>query len=689
MDNTSRQNYQRLQILVYFLSEPNWPEDELGISKENAITLVATSLSLDRKDPEFISKAVLKIDGTLLEQNPPNIPEDLQKLVEDYEVYLLKKQEEDLKITFPTLDEQIEQQYQSYQESVLKELLKDKTFANNPLLAKVLSHQLSLRAIRQLPQVANVTAFETTVSPNNYQQIVFQSLPNLTTPGIVEQIAQATWSQAKTMATLRRIPALPSELPSKPLAPVTKVGFVLLHPSILVSFLKKLILSPIVKPLQIAIKILPIKIPPEVKMAIFKGLTSNDLQLTISNLLKDGLSLRHPEVIDLEKQKNSLKQFESGHPFLANILRNYHEFSKKLKFGLTTFPAEKYLTKIQPPIQQKLIQPVARWFKNNTAGKLTSFISNLGIFLKKLINKPDVSIFGGLGLMGFSLAPLPSPVKFTLFSTGAIFATGGFIGKAPQIVNKAITQVGKFFTNVSGKISIFLSSLTTTATSAANISSVGVIGGIGLIVVLGLIVITTAGSTLVPTEMGGSVPHVGTPVDPRCSETNLHLAEQVICVLKKCGITQVTPETWTNTKTCLGASSLPNKQLIIDEFNYSTNTVGNNPNEPKYYGLQCVGFVKGIMAALGKPLDKTGIHGAKDYLNPPPPTGYQLITSGLENVQIGDLVIMEGIVYGHIGIVVNITEKGIWVVQAWGESNGFVQITENNPAYYDGFLRPL
>lgn len=93
------------------------------------------------------------------------------------------------------------------------------------------------------------------------------------------------------------------------------------------------------------------------------------------------------------------------------------------------------------------------------------------------------------------------------------------------------------------------------------------------------------------------------------------------------------------------------------------------------------------MAALGK--DPGGGKDAKDYLNPPPPAGYQPINTNMEKVQKGDLVIIRGAKDGHIAIVVEKTANSIWVAQAWGTSGGAIQITEVNPIYFDGFLRPL
>jgi len=95
------------------------------------------------------------------------------------------------------------------------------------------------------------------------------------------------------------------------------------------------------------------------------------------------------------------------------------------------------------------------------------------------------------------------------------------------------------------------------------------------------------------------------------------------------------------------------------------------------------------MEAAGHPL--AGGRHAKDYLDNLPP-GYQLVDRS--QIQVGDLGIMEGQTYGHIVVVTRIKENSIVIAQAWGippqgQEAGGVQVSEINPAYFDGFLRPL
>lgn len=177
----------------------------------------------------------------------------------------------------------------------------------------------------------------------------------------------------------------------------------------------------------------------------------------------------------------------------------------------------------------------------------------------------------------------------------------------------------------------------------------------------------------------GEVPYtIGTPLTARPPAEVSHLAEKVIYHLQQCGITHVKKSNWPAVKNCLLKTDLINKDVIINQFQYSVFQIGP--------GLHCVGFIRAIMAAEGKD-PGSGYH-ARDYLKRPEDNLYYTANDNMNAAQIGDLVIMKGRIFGHIGIVIGFNQKNkeIIVAQAYGPS-GLIQIESINPVYWDGFLR--
>lgn len=290
--------------------------------------------------------------------------------------------------------------------------------------------------------------------------------------------------------------------------------------------------------------------------------------------------------------------------------------------------------------------------------------------LKQIIKEPEKAL-GLIGVGAVAMVILPMP--FALI--GAIPITLGGLG----LISAGIGSAGAIASGFATGVATFFTTLTTVPiTAAAGLLIVGTITALS--VATFFIVITTAGAFILPTAPEITEPiTIGESVEPRPPSEAGHLAESVIFTLNQCGVTLVNTNTWETTRTCLQASNLQNKQTIIDQFHYSVFDVGP--------GLQCVGFVRGIMAALSK--DPGGGYHARDYLLNPP-SNYTKNTN-MSEVQVGDLVVMLGGSYGHIGIVVLKDEDIIRVAQAWGitqRGSGFLQITELNPAYFDGFLRP-
>ena len=790
--------FQWLETLIYSLQLPQWPLEE-KITRQQAIALIANFFNLDPEDPEFAKKAFSKLSELELEKETiPNIPQNLKELVTAYEEYLAT-QEAQIKAN-PS--------YWEYYQAIFEEVSKK---IKNSLLAKVVSQQITERMSQNLPQVAYPQAFETTATQEEYQATLQTAIQKSLPPEIqlppesIGQLAQTTRPlAAKLAATPRPIPTPPppppvaEEIPPSIIAKITlenqgvafKPIFTLLHPPTAVSAVKKIVLAPIVKPLQWMVKIAPENVPEEIKKAVLEGLTSKDIEESISTFQKAGLFSQHPKIDQLKNQKDKLESFESSHPFLSFILRQYHEFSKKTGSRQIQEPETGlWLPRLSPPVAwkkqegyvwtlreglnrlgiflkthqwlpspigknirfvlpdkitrfltfgkirsfgaitkaayQKIIQPVLVWLGKTAAGKaiksgvkklaswglaklgislagaaagaaagppgwiitLASFLPNIVSWakkgLKKLFEKPEFAILLGIGLISLPILLPMLPVLGTIFTVLGVVSAGiGLLAKGGSFLAGIAAKIGGFLSSAASTIGGFFSSLSTISLPSALPATI-VGGSLGIIAVLTLFTIITTGGAFLKEGKGEAPPYIGSPVTPRPPGEAGHLAEAVVWTLNNCGITAVNEETWEETEKCLSNSSLSNKQIIIDQFHYSVFNVGP--------GLQCVGFVRGVMAALGKDPGE-GRH-ARGYLDPPTPPGYYPANTDMKNVQIGDLVIWRGGEYGHIAIVVNIVEKNgikyLHVAEAIGTNNGVIRVTEVNSVYFDGFLRPI
>lgn len=320
---------------------------------------------------------------------------------------------------------------------------------------------------------------------------------------------------------------------------------------------------------------------------------------------------------------------------------------------------------------------------NNAVSFLTTkALPKIGNIVGQFFKKPELSIAGGFALTGVSLVlPIPTPAKSVLTGIGLTTSGIGFIQKFPKSIIKTVNKLGGFVTGASRISSGILTGLTTASASASLPAWIFILP-IALLAGLTLFTVFTSSAAFLPEGVGETPSYIGTRVEPRAQATEL--AEKVIYILNQCGITYVNKNTWSDTQNCLQNSNLQNKEIIIQKFSEST----NNPNNNNM--LQCVGFVRGIMASLGKDLG-SGRENAKDFLDPPTPPDFHPLEKDMAKVQIGDLVIWEGSINssGHIAIVIDKIGDQIRVAQAFGPNNGFLQITDINPVYYDGFLRPL
>lgn len=249
MDQNLREHYQWLQVLVYSLQLPEWPLEK-EIKRDYAFGLVVNfapglGVTLDPKDPNFLSTVAQKIDQILAEQEEITaIPENLKELVRDYEEYLEAIRDRSLKATFPSLDEQIKALYEKYQQSIQEELVElekeitpDLKIIKEPnqRLFEEISHRIAVKLIRTLPQTARKEG-PSALGEKEYQEILNSSQPLFvqeleragfskpkikTSKAFVERIAAKTLPEAKVLSFVPHkstpIKTTPvSQLPTEP-----------------------------------------------------------------------------------------------------------------------------------------------------------------------------------------------------------------------------------------------------------------------------------------------------------------------------------------------------------------------------------------------------------------------------------------------------------------------------------------
>ncbi|HUS60042.1 MAG TPA: CHAP domain-containing protein [Nevskiaceae bacterium] len=511
------------------------------------------------------------------------------------------------------------------------------------------------------------------------------------------------------------------------------------------ALVKKIVFSPVIKPLQLLVNLSSEEFQkqnPALFYILNNGVSSKLTENTINFLRQK--DRYHPQLPFWQELKEQVGTFKQKHPLTNFLTRHYFEHNHLGK-SITFFKAKEsrfwhFVTrgkfKNLPSFKQASWRffkktRVGQWFGSFTAKILTKMglgtISGGTLLVlpaawktTKKLGKIFLGYLGSLfiiaakygtaaivGLTSSLAVGLPFAFKAGLGVGGAVTTALSFLGPLAPVIG-VISGIATFFIVEGlfalGGLGIGIGAqvlLDKIAVIASNISIPQLISGgiskitaaatsVGSSAVVGTIAITTAGtliisqinsSAFVQEGLGEFIPSLGESVPARPPDQTAHLAENVIYTLNQCGITYVRQSNWSSVENCLQASSLPTQQttIILNQFHYSVFDVGP--------GLHCVGFARGVMAALGK--DPGGGYHARNYLLNPP-SNYTKNTN-MSEVQTGDLVVMLGGSYGHIGIVVLKDEDIIRVAQAWGISqrgSGFLQITELNPAYFDGFLRP-
>jgi len=299
----------------------------------------------------------------------------------------------------------------------------------------------------------------------------------------------------------------------------------------------------------------------------------------------------------------------------------------------------------------------------NVGIEIVGFVWNKGIkpFFQKIsqwVKNPETAFVALIA--GLVVLPISTAVGAALIIAGGV----GLIGGIGSILGGLAVGATSLFSALIG------APMAGVPITAFLVTVLGSVGALTFFVVM-----TTSGAFILPKGMGDGIG--GPPlalVPPECQSPR-HLSENVLCQLNSCGIQSVTGYNYTLVESCMGNFS--NKEAILNQFQASLPVDRCNC-------LQCVGFVRGVMAALGK--DPGGGKDAKDYLDDNVPSGY-IKSINMSGITVGDLAVMKSGLYGHIAIVVKRDGNKITVAQAWG-GTGAVNMTDFNISQFDGYLRP-
>jgi len=366
MTPKDRKLYENLQILVYALQleDDQWPFEAFTKQEAfNEVIKLEASLNLDLSpdNPQFLSlieKKIYEILSKPPEQLVGNIPPKTI-LEADFKKEFDRLQQEKIKYTYPTLNEQIKRIHQSLFEKIRNQLsTKEPQLKTNPELLKIAANDLTDKILKNLPPTKiKATLF----TPQEYQNIINKVEPEInktinrlgfTEKKITSQEKQnflnQTFKEAQSLsATPRRlvsfeelselqkitketlkIPPLSKEIKNNlfkeaetaqlKLNPV----FVMLQPKTGFALVKKLFYAPRIASLKLALK----EIKPEYQQLIAQGLLPEDLQITINALKEMGLKEDSPILKHLENQTAYLKDLKEQTPLVFKNIRRYYQY---------------------------------------------------------------------------------------------------------------------------------------------------------------------------------------------------------------------------------------------------------------------------------------------------------------------------------------------------------------------------
>ena len=531
MNQEQKTRYQRLQGFVYALQQEVWTIKE--IDKKTAFAEVVSfaqnilGIKIAPIDPKFLIAVQLKLNELLPqpeEQPVPNIPPNLQEMVETYEKHLQESRIQTQKFIFPTLDEQIKALQRQYAEKIRQQLIAgEEQLAQNPTLAEEISLNITNQIVMTLPQVVKEEAF----SEKEYQEILVKIQPIITQEleraGIEKPKAKIetreTFEDAKSLAATPHAqiapkpPVAPVEIPQAPQPKISDLPYFFKQSTgIGVSFgvrtqtaIKKAALAPIAKPLQWLIHLAPEEFRASHPGLVYAatGFTNVVAQQAFEQTWK--IKPKSPEV---GFWHNLTTTFQEEKPPFLGVFRNYYQWDWLGKVGtkVETFTPSRFFT---------FRSSFWRIFKSSRigglisrgAGKLIAYLPKITRFLGlvgaaiagwetfKKAGKIFLGYLGGLFMIAAHYGPLA-----VAGLTGGLAIGFPFAILAAKAVGVAVTGFFSFlgpFAIIPGVVSGVLTFFIVEGVFGL----VGLVGGIGA-----QILIDKLGAAL----SGTSLPQIGT-----------------------------------------------------------------------------------------------------------------------------------------------------------------------------------
>ncbi len=370
MTPEERKKYERLQILIYALQakDEEWPFEE--ISKQEAFNEVIKlesilNLGINLDNPDFLKLIQQKINDILSlppEQPAPNLP-PLEILKANLEEKFNNLQEKKIRATYPTLNEQIRALHKRFSEKIRQQLLKkEPQLSQNEFLVKTATENLTLKIARELPPgakpeiltpqeyqkvidkmeleinkiIGSLGASRKKITPQDKQELVEKTLPEVqqlsTIPkefvsfkklkGIekskaffIDSLTPKQRAEFEKIKLQLQQQAQTSQLKLNPL-------FVSLYPKAAFALAKKILYSPRIASLKLALE----EIKKEYQPLIAQGLLPEDLQITLNTLKEMGLPQDSSILQHLQDEINKFRELEAENPRVFKNIRRYLEY---------------------------------------------------------------------------------------------------------------------------------------------------------------------------------------------------------------------------------------------------------------------------------------------------------------------------------------------------------------------------